>query len=231
MTMRSYPLAIAMMIAVAACRPAVSDYTQSEAPNRLTVDSAASHIELHFAARSDHLIAGDAARLRQLVATGAIQSSDRVTVSAAGPPALAERRTEAVTAALLPYGIVATAAPLGEIAPDRAIVEIGRYLVTLPPCPNWSKPPANEFANTLGSNFGCSTVSNLGQAVASPADLLSGQPLEPADGRPAAAAVGRYLAEKVVLPQASTIGPVTAPTTAAPGTGGAGATPTTGGGS
>ena len=75
-----------------------------------------------------------------------------------------------------------------------------RYVVTLPPCPNWSKEPSYDFDNSTHSNFGCANVGNLGRMVASPSDLAAGRPLEPAAGMPAAAAVNRYLSDKVIPP-------------------------------
>jgi type IV pilus biogenesis protein CpaD/CtpE len=100
---------------------------------------------------------------------------------------------------------------------DSAIVEIGRYLVTAPRCPNWSGPASSDFGNVHYSNFGCATATNLGQVVASPADIASGQPLGLVAGQPAAAAVNRYNTDKVVLPTANSALPIAAPSNAAPG--------------
>src|ERR1019366_6262420 len=100
---------------------------------------------------------------------------------------------------------------LGDVPANRAIIETGRYLVSLPPCPNWSKWPPDDFTNTLASNFGCATVTNLGHMVASPADLAQGRPVGLADAIPAAAAVQRYQGDKVVLPAAVSLRPIAAP--------------------
>ncbi len=129
---------------------------------------------MRFAPGSSRLLAGDVARLRRLAATGAIAPSDRITVLASGPPALAAARFEAVARALLPYNIVANQGPLTPVPPNRAIIESERYLVTLPPCPNWSKYPPLGYTNTHASNFGCATAIDLGLMVANPADLASG---------------------------------------------------------
>jgi pilus assembly protein CpaD len=93
--------------------------------------------------------------------------------------------------------------------PNRALVSVGRYAVTLPPCPNWSQPRANDFTNALPSNFGCATATNLGLMVASPGDLTSGRQLGLASGKRAAAAVDRYLNDTVPeLPAEATLGPI-----------------------
>jgi pilus assembly protein CpaD len=188
------------MLAAAACNP-VAEYTETEAPKRLVLDAATVQVDLRFPPGSSGLAAREAARLHGLAATQ-LAPSDRVLVAAGGSPALAAARVGAISAELLRYGVVASPMQIAGVAPDRAVVEVVRHLVTLPPCPNWSKSPlgAGDFTNTLGSNYGCATASNLGRMVASPTDLASGRPLGPAAAMPAAAAVTRYLTDKVTPP-------------------------------
>lgn len=196
-----YLLAIPMMLALAACRPGAAEYTEAEAPKLLRVDNAASQLNLAFAGGSDRLAAGESARLQHLALSGRISPSDRVTISTSGGPLLREQRAEAISGELLRYGIVAEVRPFAGVPRDRAIVTIGRYMVTLPPCPNWSQYPASDFTNARTSNFGCATANNLGLMVASPADLVGGRELANADGTPAVSAVTRYLTDKVKLPE------------------------------
>ncbi len=73
-----------------------------------------------------------------------------------------------------------------------------RYLVTLPPCPDWSRQSGTDFANLPHSNFGCATQTNLGLMVAEPRDLLHGRGLAPADGVHQAEGIVRYRTGKVV---------------------------------
>ncbi|HEV2099161.1 MAG TPA: CpaD family pilus assembly lipoprotein, partial [Stellaceae bacterium] len=163
-----------------------------------------------FAPGSARLSRGEDARLYRLVAAGGIRPSDRVVVAASGPPALAQARSAAIAGQLLRWGVVADIRPIAWVAPNRAIVMVDRYVVTLPRCPNWSMDPGSDFTNQTSSNFGCSDAVNLGLMVASPADLAEGRPLEAADGKPAAAAVARYLDDKVTpLPTETTLGPIT----------------------
>jgi pilus assembly protein CpaD len=201
-----YPIAIAL--ALAACAPGAAEYTKSEAPNRLQVDGATSQLVLAFAPGSARLTAGEATHLDRLVASGAIGQADRVAIAASGAPPLADARVAAVSSRLLRWGIVADAHPIATVPPNRAIVMVARYAVTLPPCPNWSMPRANDFTNAPPSNFGCATAVNLGMMVASPADLAHGRTLASADGKPAAAAIDRYLNDKVVLPTEVQLGPI-----------------------
>ncbi len=215
-------LVLPALLALAACQPAVATYTKTQAPADLTVDSAAHQLAVHFLPRSDRLYAGDRVRLARLAATGAIGPSDRVLVAVSGPPALAARRDKAIASLLLGYGIIARPIALAALPPNWAIVEVGRYTVELPPCPNWSQQPYSEFTNQPSSNYGCATATDLGLMVASPADLVSGQPLTPADGEPAINGVRRYLTDKV-YPPVSPGAPTPFSGGAAGGGGGAGA--------
>ncbi len=184
MRMHPYPMVVAIVLLLAACRPAATEWTESEAPNRLRLDDAAVSVKVRFAAGSAYLVPADAQRLR----------------------AMAAARRDAVSAALLPYGIVTSPLPLAGVPANQAVVQVGRYVVTLPPCPNWSKSAGTDFTNSFASNFACATQTNLGQMVASPADLVSGQPLGPAAGPPAVAAVQRYLSDKVKAPVSAASG-------------------------
>jgi pilus assembly protein CpaD len=203
MNMKSYPLFAVAFVALAACRPAATEWTESEAPKRLRLDNASASVNLRFAAGSAHLLAADAARLRSMVATGAIHSSDRVLVAAGGGLALAQARRDAISAMLLPYDIVTSPSALTGVAANHAVIEVGRYLVTTPPCPNWSKAPGTDFTNSFPSNWACATQVNLGQMVANPSDLVIGQPLSPALGPTEVAAVDRYLTDRVKPPRPS----------------------------
>jgi pilus assembly protein CpaD len=201
--MKPYPLLAIVFLALAACRPAATEWTDREAPKYLRLDNAAVSVNVRFAAGSAQLLPADAARLRGMAVTGAILPSDRVAVAVGGGPGLAEARRDAISAALLPYGIVTSPSALAGVATNHGVVEVGRYLVTLPPCPNWSKAPGTDFTNSYPSNWACATQTNLGQMVANPSDLVAGQPLSPALGPTEVAAVDRYGTDKVKPPRAS----------------------------
>ena len=220
MKMHSHLIAVALMLGLTAC---VTEYSDIEAPKQLALDNASARIDVRFAPGSERLLAGDAARLHALAAAGKIAPSDRVTVSAAGGSALAAARFNSIAAELLRHHIVATELRLTAVPANRGIVQIGRYLVTAPPCPNWSKNPPLDYTNVHASNFGCTTATNLAHMVASPADLAEGRPLGRTDAIPAAAAVQRYQSDKVQLPAASGLGPVSTTSTAPTGSGATGA--------
>jgi pilus assembly protein CpaD len=237
MTPRVRALAVALLLGalgLPACVPPPADYTESEWPKNLRLDPAPAQLAVGFAPGSSHLLPGDLPRLRTTAASGGIVPSDRVVVAVAGPPALAAARFEAVAAVLLPYGIVPSPVLIALASPNEAVIRRERYLVTPPPCPDWSKPAAGagDFTNTVSSNFGCATAVNLGLLVAQPADLATPRPVGFTAGQPAAAAVERHMSDKVVLPAAAKIGPIAVPASQAPaapgggaGAGGSGAQP------
>jgi pilus assembly protein CpaD len=204
-----YPIIAPLILALAAC---ATDYTKSEAPNNLRVDGAETRVELSFVPGLARLKPGEAARLDRLVATGIIRHADRVSISVAGPPRLAELRAANISSALLAYGIVADTLPVAPVPADHAVIGVGRYAVTLPPCPNWSSPPNATYTNAHTSNWGCAAATNLGLMVASPADLVSGRALAPADATITSNAVKLYLADKVKPPPTPTASPFAATT-------------------
>ena len=230
MRMHPYPLVVAIMLALAACRPGAAEWTESEAPKRLRLDDATAQVDLRFAPGSARLAPADAERLRLLAASGKLVPSDRVRVAAGGYRDLADARFAAISAELVRYGIVAEPMVLPAVPVNHAILESGRYLVTMPACPNWSKDPGPDYTNSFPSNYGCANAVNLGQSVATPADLVSGRPVGQAAGQPAATAVQRYLTDRVRPPLSSTSGAGAAGGGGAGGGGaGGGSSDTTGG--
>lgn len=220
-------LALSLSALLGACAP-VTSYTEAEAPKNLKLDSTTTQLDVRFVPGSAALSAVDAARLSRLVASGGIAPSDRVIIAAAGGPELAHQRVASIASILLHYGVVGFASQLPDVPANHAVLEVGRTLVTLPACPNWSKPSASDFENQPSSNFGCANETNLGMMVANPSDLASGLPTGPAAGHPSAAAVNRYLNDKVVLPSSNSALPV-AVQNSTQGNSGSGTSPGTGG--
>ena len=64
-------------------------------------------------------------------------------------------------------------------------------VLTVPGCPDWTKPTRVNYSNSVHSNFGCADAINLGAMIANPADLWAGRDPGAADGV-AAAAIQRY---------------------------------------
>jgi pilus assembly protein CpaD len=214
-TNRSSFVVLALTLLLGACASPTT-YSDAEAPKTLRLDTATTQLDLRFAPGSATLAPADAVRLRQLAANGGIAPSDRVTIAAAGPPDLAQLRMASVSSQLLRFGIVANPDRLAEVPPERAVVVVTRTLVTLPACPNFSKPSNSDFGNQPSSNFGCANQTNFGMMVANPTDLASGLPVAGSAGQPAAAAINRYMNDKVVLPTANTALPIAAASQSGP---------------
>jgi len=221
MTGKPRGLALVLALALTSCGPVLtSERSDAEAAKDVLVERAATApIRLRFVAGSELPVAADAAHLRSLAARGDIRSSDRVSVAIGGDPMLGAARFAAIEAALADYGIYARQASPAGVPANHAIIDIRRYLVTTPPCPNWSGNPVLDLSNVHASNFGCATAVNLGRLVANPADLVEGRTVGPADALPAVAAVQRYQTDRVVLPTSAgtTNAVTTAPTTPALG--------------
>lgn len=64
--------------------------------------------------------------------------------------------------------------------------------LTVPGCPDWTKPTRTNYSNSVHSNFGCADATNFGLMVADPADVWAGRNPGPADGTYAAGAIERY---------------------------------------
>lgn len=205
MKFHPYFAAVGLLLALSACRPGAAEYSLSESPKELTLNNASASYAVHFAPGSVRLLPADAARLRSLAASGGLAPSDRVLVAAAGSPALAERRMQAIADQLHDYRIVPETLNLASVPPNQAIVESMRYLITYPHCPDWSKPAAGAFTNTSTSNYGCATAMNLARMVASPADLVEGRELSPTNTIMAVNALGRLYSDRVQLSPSVTL--------------------------
>jgi pilus assembly protein CpaD len=211
---RSYTLLLALPLALAACVPGVAEYTKTEAPAELQINGGERVLTVAFAPGSAWLSARQAADIGRLVHNGDLRPADRVDIAAAGGTDLAQQRVAVISRALLRYGIVADKSQLAGVPPNRAYVIIGRYAVTLPPCPNWSQAATStDFTNQTSSNYGCANAINLGMTVANPADLVAGRTLEAANGKPSVSAVNRYLTDQVIPPVIVQVGPITTSST------------------
>ena len=196
MTYRPTFLALLAVAAstLAACDSTSLNWTPAEAPKALRVDTSRSVYTVSFLPGAVDLGPAEAGRLAAFVAVGGVQPADRISIGAAGAnPDLDEARRNHVAAQLRRHGVGAAvfALPVADGTPDRVTVAIERSVVTLPDCPNWSKPPIDN-TGAVSSNFGCANVTNLGLMVADAADLAGGKQLSSADPTEAAAAIEIY---------------------------------------
>ena len=190
----------AALVTLGACAPDTAEWTPVESPKKNRVDWVAFHHTIQFGARNVTL--GDRAKsgLSRFVRRLGSGEGVRITVAAtadADGALVAGRREAAVTAYLRELGLRPRLAPaaVGRGAGKAAVVvTIGRYVVTTPRCPDWSKPSHKDFDNRVSSNLGCATETNLGLMVADPGTLLRGRPLGPADAEAQAKTIENYRA-------------------------------------
>jgi pilus assembly protein CpaD len=197
-------------------------WIEAGSPKRLEVDRAEYRHAVYF--DTDRAEISGFERDRLLAFLASAQPGDRDTLRLEGHAderatdlynlELAARRAAAVRGLLDERGLTAeavTSSSYGEALPAdagsgpeawrenrRVEVVLERYLVTLPPCPDWSRQSGTDFANLPHSNFGCATQTNLGLMVAEPRDLVRGRDVGPADGVHQAEGIVRYRTGKVV---------------------------------
>ena len=203
--MKSTFAALVCVLGLAACQdPAQYSEAQVQTENR--VDWMLIDHHVMFAPNSAAMSDSEKSRLNAFMARHSVGDTDLVFISVPGSASVDGSRAQAVRHELVDHQRVAvepgdlpTEAGTALVG-DHVTVTVGRYVVTPPDCPNWTKPSGYDHNNTNSSNFGCATEANLGMMVADPRDLLTGQEFGPGDGAANARGVGRYRAGKVRSP-------------------------------
>lgn len=201
-------VSLAVMLALAACDTPVEQWQPVEAQKTNKVEFVRLNHSVRFAPGVASLAPVEAHRLNAFIDDAEIAGGEDIYLDMAAADGLARKRQAAVRGLLSRRGI--RTVPMPTIADptrvvaargDEVALQVERYVVTPPSCPNWSKPPGGDPTNSVGSNFGCATATNLGLMVAEPRDLLIGRRPGPADAEPALRAVRNYRSGKpVVLP-------------------------------
>jgi pilus assembly protein CpaD len=181
-------------LALAGCTPPVAEWSDAEASKQIRVDYVRLQHDAAFVPGGADLAEGEADGLGAFLEQAEVAPEDRVFFQPASNDKLAAARIGELTRQLTQRGIGATTLPPSATAvpADHMSVVVERYVVTPPDCPNWSKSPSSDHANTLPSNFGCADATNLGLMVADPRDLLLGRSLGPPRGDPALYGYARY---------------------------------------
>lgn len=183
--MRSVIALFSALVALSACSPYTEEWSPSQSPKRNTVNWVEIPYAVPFASGSAVLAPAERAALDRFIARQAHDKTIRLTVSAAdaGSP-LGVRREAAVAAYLRQRELDPKLGPVATEGVNRSavVVAIGRFVVTPPSCPDWSKTAGGDSANQIDSNFGCAVETNLGLMVANPGDLVHGAPMGPGDG-------------------------------------------------
>jgi len=201
-------VALATALAAAACSPSTLTAQQTEVPKQIKLTYSVLSWPVQFEPDSATLSGGQAQALSNFLSTARTGDEDQVSIDAAPGPysadaSLAAQRQASVDlilrslqmspSTLVASSVQGSAATSSEApAADVVVVNIGRYIVSGPRCPDWTKPEADDFSNTLTSNFGCADLTNLAGMIANPGDLLRGSTMGPADGDFAADGVEAY---------------------------------------
>jgi pilus assembly protein CpaD len=184
-----------VLLQLAACSPAVTDWQPVEASKTLKVDYVRLDHTVHFNPRAGTADRAELSQLNGFLDSAEAQPGDHILLKASGP--LADARRAPIEAMLARRGLKTMRVEAPDAPDDGVRIEVGRYVVTPPSCPNWSKPPIYDPQNTVSSNFGCATQVNFGLMVAEPRDLLVGRTPGPVDADPALLPMQRYRAGEV----------------------------------
>lgn len=175
-------------------------WTAPESSHRSEVVPTVARTELRAVPGNPAALTQDqAARLDAFMRANLASSSAHVTLRQQGTGSLAGLvRSHLISRGIPPRNIVVVPSPGGYRAGIPSVqVEVAQYLVRVPECGDWSKPPALLDDTHTHSNFGCAMTRNLDLMVADPADLMVGQNSEIVDGQPQASAMDRYRTDKI----------------------------------
>ncbi|HYB10254.1 MAG TPA: CpaD family pilus assembly lipoprotein [Alphaproteobacteria bacterium] len=196
-----FPLLLAAALLVTGCQD-TERWTPTEAPKENRVDFVTMVHKVEFAPGTANPQTGEDRKLADFLSQVNFGYGDQLTLDA-GPKAsdkaadqLAEKRLDAVSKLLHKMRAPATVASRpsvdGALSPNAVVVTLGRYVVTPPACPDWTKPEADDFTNVPASNYGCATNTNFGLMVANPAELVRGSSEGGADGDYGATGIEHY---------------------------------------
>jgi pilus assembly protein CpaD len=193
------------MLLIAACAPRTENWSGFEGPKQPEVNWAEFHHKVHFAPASSRLDDNELAGVTRFLSR--IGKGDGVRISlVAGNQKnarLALRRETILTDRLREQGFnifLGTTDQKGLKRTESGNVvriTVGRYVVTPPRCPYWSKPATGDENNEPSSNYGCATASNLTLMVSDPGDLIRSRATGPGDGEALANGIDAYRAGKI----------------------------------
>ncbi len=184
---------LATLAVLSSCATKHTQWTGAETVKRSTVEL----VRLTHDVRLDAggaLSETERQRLDGFLASISFGYGDELAIDAGDAPG-AEARRAAIASYLRARGIQVSPRSVvygARPATDGARIVVGRYVVTPPRCPDWSKPASPDYTNTASSNFGCASATNIGLMVANPRDLIQGRGDETMDAELAARAVRNY---------------------------------------
>ncbi|HZS81939.1 MAG TPA: CpaD family pilus assembly lipoprotein [Stellaceae bacterium] len=238
MICRLIPLiGLVALAALGGCESPVEEWQPVEAPKTSKVELARLSHTVRFEPSATKMSPSETTRLVGFLDDSDLVPGEHVYLQAPRDDSLSRAREATIRRILARRGILVgtvpeSKSPLGEqlALGDVVTIELERYVVTPPDCPNWSKPTGGDPTNTVASNFGCATATNLGLMVANPRDLIAGRRAGPADAEPALRAIQNYRAGKpIVLPDDLSSNSSPGASAAAPGASAGGGSGSSGG--
>ncbi len=193
---------LAMTTTMAACAPRTAQWSPAHVPKKNQVDWIVNVHMVKPSRAGAGLSTDERKRLDQFANEIALGYGDQVVIEAP------TRHLTTTGATLARYFEARRLSPDVRVLDrpprsggDVVTVIVGRYVVTPPKCPDWTKPAGADPANRSSSNFGCANTSNLGLMLADPGDLVRGREKGPSDGVAASRLLRRYRSGKVAGPK------------------------------
>lgn len=191
-------LGLAIALGIAGCAPEPEHWVSGESPKQLHVDHLRMKFIATFAPGSADLSKTEIAKLDAFLDQSGVRHNDHVYIEASPDDHMAATRISRLAKELDRRGLGAQTIPADTDGPtpNQLTMLVDRYVVSLPDCPKWTLPPADDHGNEVASNFGCATTTDLGLMVDDPRDLVIGRTMGPADATPGIDAVSRYRDDK-----------------------------------
>ena len=194
-------VALAMTTTMAACSSRTDNWSPAQSPKVNKVNWVSYSHTVRPAKAGNGLSTAERDRLERFTAEVSLGHGDQVVIETP------KRHRAKTAAALAQYFRARRLDPRIQLVDgnrrrgnDTLTVTVGRYVVTPPKCPDWTKPAGVDHSNRVSSNFGCANISNLGLMLADPGDLVRGRPKGPGDGVAAARLVRQYREGKTADP-------------------------------
>lgn len=193
-------LALSASLLMNACAPQVTYWSEAQSPKQNKVEAVRLTYDMRLPSAGT-LAPAEAAGLDAFLARHEIGFGDEVSLVAP-----AGRNLSPVSAHLRRQGIVAAVVTDAGALPSGAVrLQVERFVVVPPNCPDWRKSATEDYGNTSLATLGCANAANLGMMLANPRDLIQGRMAGDVDGTASASATQRYRSDKLKpLPKGST---------------------------
>jgi pilus assembly protein CpaD len=148
------------------------------------VTKVGNQIDVSFEYASSHIDEDQINKLDQFIMKNEISRQDDLVISIAEQGGqTGQLRAEKIAAYFRHMGLKPTL-KYTSISDNLQNVQINleRYVVSVPNCPDWSKKPNTDYNNQPSSNFGCAQAANLALMIGNPKDLIVGRESSLADG-------------------------------------------------